>query len=229
MAKNNLAQSILSVDLVVFSMVDETLSLLVNRREADPFKDAWALPGVAVQMEETLDQAARRALKEKGGVKPKASRWLHLEQLATFDSLYRDPRGRTVSVAHLGLTLPLPLKKKSGAVWMPVEEAQRSGLPFDHGDILLSALARLRGKIRYTNIASRLLPDTFRIEELQGAYQSILGQKLNRTNFRGKLLKIGLIQRVGHLPDAVGRQGGRQPHLYRFVDEEVEALDRDFL
>ena len=229
MARKKLAQLILSVDLVVFSMVEETLTVLVNRREQGPFKHAWALPGVAVQLEETLDQAARRALKEKGGVKPKASRWLHLEQLATFDSLHRDPRGRTVSVAHLGLTAPLPLKKKSGAIWMTLEEAERSGLPFDHGDILIAALARLRGKIRYTNIASRLLGDLFRIEELQGAYQAILGSELNRTNFRGKLLKIGLIQRVGQLPDAVGSQGGRPPHLYRFADEEVEVLDREFL
>lgn len=219
----------LSVDLVVFSVVEGTLSLLVNRREVGPFKGARALPGGEVEADETLDQTCRRALREQGGLKNKASRLLHLEQLAAFDSLQRDPRGRNVSVAHLGLAAPLPLKKKVGARWMPLERVERDGLPFDQDEILAAARAWLRRRIRHTTIASRLLPEAFRIEALQGVYEVFLGHSLNRTNFRGKLLKLGLIQRVGQLPEAVGDKGGRPPHLYRFTSAEVEVMERDFV
>ncbi len=229
MKKRALETPILSVDLVVFSLEAGELITLVYRRKKGPFKKSWALPGVAIQADETLEQAARRALKEKGGLKSKGARRLHLEQLATFDAISRDPRGRTVSVAHMGLSIPLPLKGKSSARWVGVDKLLKSGLPFDHKEIITCALTRLRGKVRYTNVASRLLPECFRIEDLQAVYETILGYALNRTNFRGKLLKIGLIERVGELPDAVGRKGGRPPHLYCFSEEEIGAMDRDFL
>jgi len=229
MGKKKPAKISLAVDLAVFCVAEGTLSLLVNRRERGPFKGARAMPGVAVQADETLDQACRRALREQGGVKNKASRLLHLEQVAAFDSLQRDPRRRTVSVAHLGLAAPLPLKKKIGGRWVPVERIERDGLPFDQDEILAAARAWLRRRIRHTTIASRLLPETFRIEALQGVYEAFLGLGLNRTNFRGKLLKLDLIRRVGHLPDAVGKKGGRPPHLYRFTSAEVEVMERDFV
>jgi 8-oxo-dGTP diphosphatase len=219
----------LSVDLVLFSLVEGTLSVLVNRRERGPFKGARALPRATVDADETLDQACRRSMREQGGVKGKASRLLHLEQVAAFDSLGRDPRQRTVSVAHLSLAAALPLKKKIGAQWASVERVERDGLPFDQDDILAAARAWLRRRIRHTTIASRLLPETFRIETLQGIYEAFLGHGLNRTNFRGKLLKLGLIQRVGHLPEAVGKKGGRPPHLYCFSSAEVEVMERDFV
>jgi len=214
---------------VVFTLEAGKLLALFHRRKQGPYKKAWTLPGVAMRVDETLEQSARRALKEKGGLKGKAARKLHLEQLASFDALDRDPRGRTVSVAHLGLTTPLPLKAKSDARWVPVDKMLASGLPFDHDEVLACAVTRLRGKVRYTNIASRLLPEFFRIEDLQAVYEAILGQPINRTNFRGKLLRIGLIERAGELPDAVGSKGGRPPHLYRFAGQQVEAMDRDFL
>jgi 8-oxo-dGTP diphosphatase len=113
--------------------------------------------------------------------------------------------------------------------WKPVATISKGSLPFDHHAILDTALTRLRGKLRYTNIAKAFLAETFRIEELQEVYEAILGRELNRTNFRNKLLKIRLIERVRILSDAVGKQGGRPPHLYRFTQTLIEAVDRDFL
>jgi len=223
-----LERPILAVDVVVFSVSRGRLRVLLHRRGQDPFAGAPALPGVAVKVDETLEDAARRALAVKAGWPPDAPEDLYVEQLATFDGLYRDPRGRTVSVAYLGLSpaRSAPVRK---LFWELADGLGRGSLPFDHDRILEAALARLRGKLRYTNIAGRFFPEAFRIDELQKVYEAVLHRSLNRTNFRNKLLKLGLIEQVRALSEAVGKKGGRPPHLYAFAREEVEAADRDFL
>jgi 8-oxo-dGTP diphosphatase len=222
-----LERPVLAVDVVLLRVHQRELQALLRHRREAPFKGALALPGVAVGVDETLLAAARRALLDRAGLEPETLQGVHLEQLASFDGLYRDPRGRTVSVAYLGLVRAG--QDPSGPGWTALGTLDRSSLPFDHAEILQEALQRLRGKLRYTNIAAHLLPRTFRIEELQATYEAVLGRPLNRANFRSKLLKIGLIQRAGVLSQAVGRRGGRPPHVYRFVQDRLEVQDRDFL
>jgi 8-oxo-dGTP diphosphatase len=225
-----LERPILAVDVVLLCVHRARLRVLLHRRTEQPFRDAFALPGVAIAIDEPLASAARRALTDKAGFDPARVDDLHLEQLATFDALFRDPRGRTIAVAHIGLCREPGAVKPSGRVsWTRTDTLSAGSLPFDHDLILNTAVTRLRGKVRYTNIASQLLPDTFRIDELQAIYEAILGRRLNRANFRTKLLKIHLIAQAGVLADAVGHRGGRPPHLYRFASGDVEPVDRDFL
>jgi 8-oxo-dGTP diphosphatase len=218
---------VLAVDVVLFVVAQNRLRALLQIRESPPFAGAPALPGVAVRVEETLADAARRALLEKtgGGADPDA---VFYDQLAAFDGLYRDPRGRTVSVAYMGLTREAP-KATGGVSWEPADALGEKNLPFDHGTIVKTAVDRLRGKLRYTNIAKAFLPKTFRIEALHGVYEAVLGREVNLTNFRNKLLKIRMIEQVKVLNDAVGKKGGRPPHLYRFTADDIEATDRDLL
>jgi 8-oxo-dGTP diphosphatase len=220
---------VLAVDVVVFRIMDQGLAVLLHRRDAEPFKGALALPGVAVRVDETLLDAARRALRTKTGCPAADSGLSHLEQLATFDALYRDVRGRTVSVAHLGIVRQPAWPPDGGTRWCAVNTLPEGSLPFDHGEIVTAAITRLKGKLRYTNVAGRFLEDQFRIEALQAVYEAVLERPLNRTNFRSKLLKIGLIERVKVLSEAVGKQGGRPPHLYRFRHGDLEITERDFL
>lgn len=221
---------VLAVDVVLLCVEHGGLRVLLHPRREAPFKGAQALPGVALEADESLLQAAQRALVSKTGLAPDQLEALHLEQLAVFDGPYRDPRGRTVSAAHLGLCpAPPELAPGAGGVLREVQAALAGGLPFDHAEVLQAALARLRGKLRYTNIAAFLLPEAFRIDALQAVYEAVLGRRLNRANFRTKLLRIGLIEQAGILAGAVGQQGGRPPHVYRFAREELEAVDRDFL
>jgi 8-oxo-dGTP diphosphatase len=224
-----LERPVLAVDVALFGLGAGGLSVLLHPRREAPFRGAPALPGVALQAEESLLDGARRALESKAGLPAAAVAGMHLEQLATFDGLYRDPRGRTVSVVHLGLCrAPLPAPSH-GAAFTSLREVTPGGLPFDHAQVLDAALARLRGKLRYTNIAAFLLPETFRLEELQQVYEAIFGRRLNRANFRTKLLRIGLLERCGVASDTSREQGGRPPHLYRFARGGLEAEDRDFL
>jgi 8-oxo-dGTP diphosphatase len=219
-----LERPVLAVDVALLRIDDGQLAVLLQRRRLAPFRGQLALPGVAVRVDETLETAARRALAERAGLSMDRLAAIHLEQLATFDALFRDPRGRTVSVAYLGLARENAEGKE---IWRVLGELPRGSLPFDHEQILELAVARLRGKLRYTAIAAHLLPETFRIEELERVYCAVLGQGLNRANFRTKLLRVGLIERAGVLSAAVSEKGGRPPHLYRFVHERGEG--RDFL
>lgn len=228
MVKRSLERPILAVDVVLLALRERVLCVRLQRRQAEPFTGAWALPGVAVRVDETLKDAARRALAERGELAPEALGRVHLEQLSTFDALFRDPRGRTVSVAFLGLTRD-GNEDGVGARWRAVEARGTGRLPFDHDAILTAALDRLRGKLRYTNIARQLLDEPFGSEALRAVYQGVLGRALNRSNFREKLVRIGLIERVGLSEGASGARGGRPAHLYRFTRRGVEAEDRDFV
>ncbi|MBI5537543.1 MAG: NUDIX hydrolase [Deltaproteobacteria bacterium] len=227
---SQLERPILSVDVVLLHADRAKLHALLLRRTEQPFLGALALPGVAVRVDETLEFAARRALVTKTGLAADHAAGLHLEQVATFDALFRDPRGRTVTVAHMALSAArLPIEPGSAGAWIELSRIPRGSLPFDHDEILQTTLSRLRGKLRYTNIAARLLGDTFRLEELQSVYEAILGRTLNRSNFRTKLLKIGLIERAGVMAGSTGAQGGRPPHLFRFTRQDVAAEDREFV
>jgi len=225
MEKTELERPVLAVDVVLFAVYEKKLRVLLQTRQKEPFRYAPALPGVAVRVDETLETAARRAIQEK-------TQWkgndVFLEQLAAFDGLYRDPRGRTISLAFMGIVRTMP-EEKQGMIWKDCREISEGSLPFDHGLIVKTAVQRLRGKLRYTNIVKGFLPETFRIEELQEMYEIVMQCSLNRANFRNKLLKIGMIEQVTILTEAVGKKGGRPPHLYRFTREEMEMAERDFL
>lgn len=228
MGQSDLEKLVLSVDVVVFRIHDKTLQVLLYERDKEPFMKAPSLPGTAIRVDEVLLDAAKRALMDKTAMTRQQVEKIFFEQLATFDGLYRDPRGRTVSVAYIGVTQENAIDGKK-IMWKRAVDYIGEALPFDHGLILESAVKRLQGKVRYTNIAKEFIPKHFRIEVLQAVYEAILGCPLNLTNFRNKLLKIGLIEQVDVLKEAVGKKGGRPPHLYRFGHDLLETVDRDFL
>ncbi len=222
-----LERPILSVDVVLLGIYRGSLSVVLYTRDKEPYKGARALPGVAVRTDETLEAAAIRALKERIG-DPASNERVYLDQLAAFDGLHRDPRGRTVSIAYIGL-IQADTAARYEKFREPAANIREGDLPFDHHLILRTAITRVKGKLRYTNIAKAFLPEYFRIEALQEVYEAFLGHSLNRSNFRNKLLKIKLIEQTDVLQEAVGKKGGRPPHLYRFTQDGVYAQDRDFV
>lgn len=181
----------LAVDCVVFGFDEGELKLLLIQRGLEPFKGRWALPGGFVHVDETLDAAARRELAEEAGLKE-----VFLEQLYTFGSLGRDPRERVVSVAYYALVKLSEHCAKAAtdaahAEWFPISRAP--GLAFDHAEVLATALARLKGKVRYQPIGFELLPRRFTLSEMQHLYEAVLGVGLDKRNFRKKVLRLGLL------------------------------------
>jgi 8-oxo-dGTP diphosphatase len=211
-----------TVDCVVFAVVDEALRVLLIRRGRAPFAGGWALPGGFIEMDEDLEAAARRELSEETGL-----RNLYLEQLYTFGDPGRDPRGRVVSVAYYALVDPaghqLEAASDADAVeWFAVDALPE--LAFDHQVILETALERLRGKVRYAPLGFELLPSRFTLTQLQRLYEIILGRPLDKRNFRRKIHGMGLLHDTGKTLAGVAH---RAPRLYRFDRRRYRELERD--
>lgn len=148
-----------------------------------------------------------------------------LEQLYTFGGLDRDPRGRVVSVAYYALVNLVDHRLQSGtdaraARWVPVQEAQ--GLAFDYDKILTVALERLRAKVRYQPIGFEMLPERFKLSQLQALYEAILGRPLDKRNFRKRFLAMGLLTQTGE-ERGVPHRAAR---LFRFDKRRHETLRR---
>jgi 8-oxo-dGTP diphosphatase len=214
----------LTADCVVFGVTFESggpaLRVLLIERGEQPFEGAMALPGGFVHIDETIDDAARRELREETGLGD-----VFLEQLYTFGALDRDPRGRVVSVAYYALVNLADHSVQSGtdaraARWLPVQDAR--GLAFDHDAVLAIALERLRAKVRYQPIGFEMLPERFTLSQLQALYEAVLGEPLDKRNFRKRFLAMGL------LADAGAERGvpHRAARLYRFDQRRYAALRR---
>ncbi len=211
----------LTVDCVVFGYDEGDLKVLLIQRGLQPFAGKWALPGGFVRVEESLEDAARRELTEETGLKD-----VFLEQLYTFGAPDRDPRERVVSVAYYALVSlaehqPQAATDARQAAWFSVDEAP--DLAFDHEDILATALARLRGKVRYEPIGFELLPARFTLGQLQHLYEVVLEERLDKRNFRKKILGMGLLVDTGDIQQDVAHRAAR---LYRFDERKYQQLKK---
>lgn len=214
----------LTVDAIIFQIIQGELQVLLIERQREPFKDAWALPGGYNAAGETTQEALTRVLATKAGLDTTSLDLI--EQLYTFDTVARDPRGHAVSVTYTGLGKEIKLTTSPTTEepqFFPV--GQLPELAYDHKDIITYALERLRAKIGYTNAVFALLPEQFTLTQLQIAYQAILGTPLDKRNFRKKFLAIDLIEETAELQ----KDGAHRPaRLYRFKQQGLQTLSRSF-
>jgi 8-oxo-dGTP diphosphatase len=232
------ARPAVTVDLVIFTVIDKLLHVLFVRRNEHPFKGRWALPGGFVRVTddrkdqgEDLDAAAHRELLEETGLSHTASGNVFLEQVRTFGRPSRDPRMRVISVAYYALVRPtlVPLIRAGGDVshakWFDVTELTgssstakkaRAELAFDHSEIVDAALERMRIDLDRTGIAFELVPETFTIQELRAVHEAIRGEPLDPGNFRKRFLR--LIE-DGVIEPARGKRAtvSKPASVYRFV------------
>ena len=214
----------LAVDAVVFGYTSkEGLSVLLIKRNIEPFKGGWALPGGLVKDDESLEEAIERELNEETGVFIN-----YLEQLYTFGKPGRDPRNRVVSVTYYGLVKPDAFEVKadtdaSDAAWFNVNKLP--ALAFDHQDILRVAIQRLQGKITYEPIGFELLEKKFPFSELEKLYQTVLGRPLDRRNFKKKILNFGFLEETNEKQQLTG--AGRPGNLYQFNVKKDFQLKRE--
>ena len=200
-----------AVDVIIFTVRDDTLQVLLVQLNAPPYARMWAFPGGLVPGGESTEAAATRFLFETTGVKD-----VYLEQLYTFSNPHRDPHGHVVSVAYFALVnyarINLRVPGKCDNIgWFPV--ATPPPLAYDHAEMLAYALQRLRWKLEYTNIVYSLLPRDFTLTELQRVYETIVDRPLDKRNFRKKMLSLGLLQATPR----VAKAGAHRPaRLYRF-------------
>jgi len=211
----------LTVDVIIFRLREGELQTLLIKRGLAPYKGRWAIPGGFVRPDESVDAAARRELFEETGLKE-----VYLEQLYTFGEPKRDPRGRVVTVAYFVLAAIAQAAPQAGddaaeAQWRPITDLPP--LAFDHASILAYALKRLRYKLEYTAVGFELLPEEFTLTELQTAYEIILGETLDKRNFRRRLLEADppIIEETGKYRTG---QVGPRAQLYRYRDDAVAEV-----
>lgn len=163
------------------------LQVLLVKRDEEPQKDSWSLPGGFVDIDEGIYENVIRKLELKTSVTGS----FYTEQLYTWGNINRDSRGRVISVSYLGLVNKDSYKedycdRETG--WFNVFEVLKGclgQLAFDHKDIIKYALERLQNKIEYTDIAFNLLPTEFTIGECLAVYELILQRPI--LNFRRKV------------------------------------------
>ena len=212
------------VDSVIFQLIDDDLAVLLTRRERDPFKGKWALPGGLDPLEQTTYDAMKDVLVEKTNVR--VSQLGFIEQLYTFDTLVGNPRGPAVTVVYMGLgknITPKATANSRDAQFFLVSKLPE--LAFDHNNIVRYAHQRLKSKLSYTNAIFALLPELFSLSQLQTAYEAVLEQPLDKRNFRKKFLSLDLIQPTSEHQ----RVGAHRPaRLYKFNKQTLEYLSRSF-
>ena len=205
----------LSADPVVFTLLDERLSVLLARRLEEPQRGTFALPGGFVGAEESPEQTAERKLREKTGVGS-----VHLEQLRTYADPRRDPRGWLPSIAYMALVAPealpadRPVDREAG--WHPVDALPE--LALDHARIVDDGLWRLRARIAdkawFVRVGGGLLPQPFTLRQAQRLYEALRGEAVDPANFRRD------VKATGSLSDTGKRQSegpGRPAALYLLV------------
>ena len=209
----------LAVDCVVFGLAGNELKVLLIERGLEPFKGMWALPGGFVHLDETLDEAALRELREEAGVKD-----VYLEQLYTIGTVDRDPRERVVSVSYYALVKLSDHQVQAAtdandAQWFAKESLPQ--LAFDHQRIVDIAFERLQGKIRYQPIGFELLPEKFTLTQLQRLYETVLDRSLDKRNFRKKILEMDLLIALDEKEVNVAHRAAR---LHKFDRTKYQQL-----
>ena len=209
---------LLVVDVVIFTLRADDLQVLLIRRRRSPQEGMWAIPGGPIGLSEPLEAAALRTLEEETGLAD-----VYLEQLYTFGEPRRDPRDRVITVAYFAVVpatnvIPCAAEDAERVRWWSVGDLP--ALAFDHAEILSYALTRLRYKLEYTAVGFELLQEEFTLTELQSAYEIVLGEELDKRNFRRKILSASVIE-----PSGRTRSGeGRPAQLYRYRADAVAEV-----
>jgi 8-oxo-dGTP diphosphatase len=198
----------ITTDVVLFTVREQVLRVLLVGGEGAIMR----LPGGFASDDEDLDLSALRHLRNEAGISG-----VYLEQLYTFGRPDRVPTRRLVSVAYYALVPDVPVTPalSSTNTEQPARWWRVGALPalvLDHGEIIRVAHERLAAKLEYSTIALQLMPGNFTLSELQKVYEAIVGQALDKRNFRKRILSLGCVEETGRL----ARQGRHRPaRLYR--------------
>jgi 8-oxo-dGTP diphosphatase len=213
--KKDLKFAILATDVVIFAIHENALKVLLIDVDIPPYFNAiHGVPGGLILPEETAEDSARRIMDAKAGIVN-----IDIEQLYTFSSINRDPRGRVVSVAYFGLTPSTATDPSRKIYWKDVNKLPE--LAYDHKEIVRKAVERLKAKMEYTTIVKGFLPKEFTLSELQKAYEIVLDKKFDKRNFRKKMLSLDFLKNIGEKKSG---EANRPADLYKFSTGSTQTF-----
>ena len=205
---------LVALDCIIFGFDRNELKLLLIKRDFEPERGKWSLMGGFLQKKEGLDEAAGRILNNLTGLQN-----IFLEQLYAFGEIDRDPVERTLSVAYYALIdiqkHDKELVEKHSASWFAINELP--DLIFDHDEMVDAALKRLRHKASHQPVGFELLPEKFTLPELQRLYEGIYDTRLDKRNFRRRILSMDVLTKTDEKQKKYSKKGA---YLYEFDQEK---------
>ena len=206
-----------AVDCIIFGLVEGQLCLLLTRREFEPERGKWSVMGGFVQTDESADDAARRVLRQLTGLEN-----VYMEQVGAFGAVNRDPGERVISIAYYALLGPgeydPQLLANHNASWVPVDTLPQLG--FDHPGMVSRTLELIRRKFSTEPIGFNLLPELFTLSQLQTLHETILGEPIDKRNFRKRVAETACIEKTDLIDKTSSRRGAS---LYRFNDSRYHS------
>ena len=194
----------MSVDCIIFGFEANKLKLLIGNRKMDPGRGEWSLYGGFVKEDESLDEAANRTLKDLTGLDN-----LYMKQVGAFGAVNRDPGERVISVAYCALInvkdYDSALQEQHHLKWVDVEKLPK--LYSDHNDMVKKAILLLRRRISTEPLSFNLLPELFTLTQLQHVYEAILGEEIDKRNFRKKIKTIDFIEKTDKIDKITSKRG----------------------
>lgn len=198
------------VDCIIFSLIEGRLSVLLVKRRFNPGMGRWSLAGGFVEADESVDHAARRVLRELTGIAD-----VYMEQVGAFGEINRDPGERVISVAYYALVgfreFDPERIAEFGAEWFALDDMPE--MLFDHCQMVEKARRMLKSQISSEPVVFKLLPPNFTLSQLQKLYETIMGEPIDKRNFRKRAGEVEAIENTGLIDKACSRRGAA---LYRF-------------
>lgn len=199
-----------SVDCMVFGFEDNKLEVLIGKRQMDPGRGEWSLYGGFLGEDESLEDAAHRTLLELTGLDE-----MYMRQVGAFGDIGRDPGDRVISIAYCALINVKDyndaLRQKHGLEWVCLDKLPK--LYGDHNVMIHNAIMQLRRRINTQPISFNLLPEYFTLTQLQHVYEAVLGEQIDKRNFRKRIKQLDFIQPTDRIDHTTSRSGAQ---LYRF-------------
>ena len=183
----------------------------------------WTLPGVALRADESLEDAARRALRQGDGVV--GLEGVVLEQLATFSEVDSHAASRVLTVAWIALARREPNAPADDAspvratAWHAATKPPT--LSGDAARIVAAARERLADDVRRRATGFELLPARFTLWQLQQVHQAALARAVDKRNFRKRALAAGVLDETDAREEGVAHRAAR---LYAFNRKRYEKL-----
>ena len=218
-----------SLDIVLFTLQNESLSVFLQKRSSDPFLNKWSLPSCETLQPEnmTIDEAILGKLSELP-----FDELYYLEQVKSIGNATRDPRGWSLAVVYYGFIISDKTKAENinkHMAWFSIEDINANNLAFDHAQIIQDSYQRLQNKALYTSLPAFLLPQDFTLTELQKAYECVLGFTIEKKSFRRRMLDAGLlietekVRHANHRPAKVYQLLHKEPHIFSRIIEGMRS------
>ena len=213
---NEHSKVLVSVDCIIFGFNGSQLQLLIGKRQMDPGRGEWSLYGGFVGQNETLEDAANRVILDLTGMKG-----LYIRQVGAFGRIDRDPGERVISIAYCALInvkdYDDSLRIRYGLEWVNLNELPK--LYSDHNQMIQNAISQIRRRINNEPLSFKLLPELFTLTQLQHVFEAVMGEEIDKRNFRKRIKDIDFIEKTEHIDKISSKRGAA---LYRFNKNAYE-------